>query len=300
MISKFSLLQVSKNLFRNLYFLMFLNGFLIASMFYFRMQSTYEQGLFATIKGSIDSKLDTDDTQDSIVVKAMNTCHELMSNRAPIFGGTQILGPNASFFHATSVDLQTTQGACGSYSQVMAMILKTYDYPVRIAQMKANGTWAAHNIVEVNTNNGWVVLDPTFNAHFVKPDGHLASFDDVHKDWAYYSRQVPQGYDMQYRFEDVRYSNWTKIPVLLPAAKGVLNMILGKAKADTISMRTWFLEVYSIYFYVMIFLYIPVFLFTLRRLIQTKIFPDPNIPFTIRNLVKYMRPMSRQSTEFTR
>jgi len=279
---------------------MFLNGFLLASMFYFRMQSTYEKGLFATIKGSIDSKLDTDDTQDSIVIKAMNTCHELMSNRAPVFGGTQILGPNANFFHATSVDLQTTQGACGSYSQVMAEILKTYDYPVRIAQMKANGTWAAHNIVEVNTDHGWVVLDPTFNAHFVKPDGHLASFDDVHKDWNYYARQVPQGYDMQYKFEDVRYSNWTKVPVLFPAAKGLLNMILGKAKADTISIRTWFLEVYTIYFYVAIFLYIPVFLFTLRRLIQTKVFPDPNIPFTIRNLVKYMRPISRQSTELIR
>lgn len=279
---------------------MFLNGFLLASMFYFKMQSTYEQGLFATIKGSIDSKVDTDDTQDSIVVKAMNTCHELMSNRAPIFGGTQALGPNASFFHATSVDLQTTQGACGSYSQVLATIFKTYDYPVRIAQMKANGIWAAHNIVEVGTDHGWVVLDPTFNAHFVKPDGHLASFSDVHSDWNYYARQVPKGYDMQYRFEDVRYSNWTKIPILFPAAKGLLNMVIGKAKADTISMRTWFLKVYELYFYVSIFLYIPLFLFTLRRLVQTKIFPHPDIPFTVRNLIKYMRLITRQRTEFTR
>ncbi|HVW62746.1 MAG TPA: hypothetical protein VHC48_21995, partial [Puia sp.] len=102
------------------------------------------------------------------------------------------------------------------------------------------------------------------------------------------------------RYEDVRYSNWTKIPVLFPAVKGLLNMIIGKAKADTISVRTWFLKVYDIYFYVIVFLYIPLFLFTLRRLIQTKVFPDPDIPFTIRNLVKYMRPVSRQSTEFTR
>ena len=78
MISKHSF-QLVKNLFRNLYFLMFLNGFLLASMFYFRMESTYEKGLFASIKGSIDSKLDTNDTQDSIIVKAMATCHDLMS-----------------------------------------------------------------------------------------------------------------------------------------------------------------------------------------------------------------------------
>ncbi|MDO6432045.1 transglutaminase domain-containing protein [Flavitalea sp. BT771] len=299
MISKISL-QPLKNLFRNLYFLMFLNGFLIASMFYFRMESTYEEGLFASIKGNIDSRLDANDTQDSIVVKAMATCHELMINRAPIFGGSRLLGPSADFFHGTSVDLMTTQGACGSYSQVMAMILKTYDYPVRIAQMKANGTWAAHNIVEVKTDHGWVVLDPTFNAYWVTPAGRLASFADVRKDWNYYSRQVPANYDMQYRFEDVRYANWTKIPVLMPAAKGILNWVLGKEKADTISVRTWFLKIYSIYFFVTFFLYIPVFLYTFRRLIQTKVFPNPDIPITFGNLIKYMRPFTRQRTEFTR
>ncbi|HVU58700.1 MAG TPA: transglutaminase domain-containing protein [Puia sp.] len=299
MISK-APLQFLKNLFGNLYFLMFLNGFLLASLFYFKMEATYERGLFTSIKNNIDSRLDGNDTQDSIVVKAMATCHDLMSNRAPVFEGTRILGPSADFFHGTSVDLMTTQGACGSYSQVMAMILKTYNYPVRIAQMKANGAWAAHNIVEVKTGHGWVVLDPTFNAHWVRPDGQLASFDDVHKDWNYYSRQVPAGYDMQYHFEDVRYSNWSKIPVVMPAIKGILNLIIGKAKADAISMRTWFLQIYSIYFYVFLFLYIPVFLFTVRRLIQTKIFPNPEIPLTFRNLVKYMRPVGRQNTEFTR
>lgn len=51
-----------KNLVRNLYFLMFLNGFLLASLFYFKMESTYENGLFASIKGSIDNRLDSDDT----------------------------------------------------------------------------------------------------------------------------------------------------------------------------------------------------------------------------------------------
>lgn len=299
MISRLSF-QFLKNLFSNLYFLMFLNGFLIASMFYFKMESTYEQGLFASIKGSIDSKLDTNDTQDSIILKAMATCHELMINRAPIFGGTRLLGPSADFFHGTSVDLMTTQGACGSYSQVMAMILKTYDYPVRIAQMKAHGTWAAHNIVEVQSTHGWVILDPTFDAHWVRPDGHLASFNDVHSNWNYYSRQVPKDYDLQYAFEDVRYSNWTKVPVVFPAIKGLLNLMLGKVKADTISMRTWFLKIYSIYFYSFLFLYIPVFLFTIRRLIQTKVFPSPDVPFTTRNLIKYLKPISRERTELTR
>jgi len=112
---------------------------------------------------------------------------------------------------------------------------------------------------------------------------------------------VPATYDPQYRFDDVRYSNWGKVPVIMPALKGALNFIIGKDKADTISMRTWFLQIYSIYFYIFLFLYIPVFLFTIRRLIRTKVFPNPDIPLTFSNLIKYMRPIAaRQSTEFTR
>src|ERR1700754_2349389 len=95
-------LFVIKKIFRNLYFLMFLNGFLLASLFYFKMEATYENGLFASIKSSIDTRLDSDDTQDSIPVKAMVTCHDLMSTRAPIFEGTRLLGPQSDFFHGTS------------------------------------------------------------------------------------------------------------------------------------------------------------------------------------------------------
>ena len=279
---------------------MFLNGFLLASMCYFKMESSYEEGLFTSIKINIDNKVDKDDTQDSIIVKAMDVCHTLMNNRADIFDNNP-LGARDEVFHSSAVDLMTTKGACGSYSQVLATIISDYHYPVRIAQMKAEGTWAAHNIVEVNTSHGWVVLDPTFNTYFVQPDGHLASFADVKANWPYYSKQVPAGYDMKYRFEDVRYSNWTKIPVILPAIKGSLNLIMGKENADGICMRTFFLHVFHIYFWVFLLIYIPVFLFTFRRLIQTKVFPNPDIPFTIRNLIKYARPqIVRENTEFTR
>lgn len=266
---------------------MFLNGFLIASLFYFKMQAAYEDGLFSTIKSSVDSRIDADDTRDSIVVKTMNACNYLMSNRASIFQKGASLGAQ-DFFHPTSVDLMTTRGACGSYSQVLARMLDSYQYPIRIAQMKANGTWAAHNIVEVNTGSRWVVLDPTYNLSFVTPDHHLASFNDVQHSWDWYSRQVPPGYDLQYRYEDVRYSNWTKIPILLPAVKAMLNFTMGREKADKISMRTWFLKIYTLYLYLTIIIGLPIILFTLRRLIQVKVFPDPDIPFTFHNLVKYI------------
>ena len=280
---------------------MFLNGFLLASMFYFKMESSYEEGLFASIKYNIDNKVDKDDTRDSIVVKAMGVCHALMNNRANIFNTDNTLGVRDEVFHSTAVDLMTTKGACGSYAQVLATIISTYHYPVRIAQMKAGDTWAAHNIVEVNATHGWVVLDPTFNVYFVKPDGQLASFADVKANWPYYAKQVPPGYDMKYRFEDVRYSNWAKVPIIFPAIKNILNLAIGKDNADVISMRTIFLHVFNIYIWVSLIIYIPVFLFTIRRLIQTKVFPSPDIPFTFSNFIKYARSqMNRENTGLTR
>ena len=269
---------------------MFLNGFLLASLFYFKMEAAYENGLFVSIKSSIDSKIDDNDTQDSIVVKAMDACNTLMADRAATFKNGLKLGPQADFFHPASVDLMTAGGACGSYSEVLARILQTYDYPIRIAQMKSNGTYAAHNIVEVKIGTRWVVLDPTFNLSFIKPDKKLASFADVQHDWAYYSKQVPPGYDMAYRYEDVRYTNWQKIPVVFPAIKGVLNLLIGKAEADTLSVRTYMLKIYTIYFYIALFLCIPVLLITIKLIVKKRFFPNQDTPLTFSNLFKHLKP----------
>ncbi|MBS1664816.1 MAG: hypothetical protein JST68_27465 [Bacteroidetes bacterium] len=282
---------IIKKAFRNLYFLMFFNGFILASMFYFKMEASYENGLFSSIKTSIDAQIDTNDTPDSVLVKSMNVCYQLMNPRLSTFNTAATdLGPEASLFHSTAVDLMTTKGACGAYSQVLARIIGTYHYPVRIGQMKAYGYFGAHNVVEAFTGKHWVVLDPTFNQSFVRPDSRLASFADVQNDWAYYSKQVPRNYDFQYRYEEVRYTNWSKVPVLFPAIKGVLNLTMGTEKADGLCIRTIFMNTYAVYYYVLILLYIPIFLLTFRQIIKTKIFPSQDIPFTFRNLIKYMRP----------
>ncbi len=279
-----------KRAFKNLYFLTFLNGFLLASLCYFKMEASYESGLFLSIKNDVDNKIDADDTQDSVVVKAMHTCNFLMGNRAFMFRDAKAMASTkADFFQATSVDLMTTKGACGSYSTVLARILKTLHYPIRIAQMKAAGIYAAHNLVEVETNNGWAVLDPTYDLYFIRPDNHLASFQDVENDWAYYSKQVPKDYDFTYHYEGVRYSNWTKVPIIFPAIKRTLDFFLGKQRADTISIRSYLLDVYDISFYITLCLYLPLFLSTFSNFVKTKIFPERDIPLTFRNFMKYLR-----------
>ena len=278
-----------RRVFGNLYFLTFLNGFLLASLFYFKMEASYETELFHAIHSDINSKIKSADSQDSVVAKVMHVCHDLMDNRGIVFKGMEFRGFKSEMIEPASFDLMTASGACGSYSMVLARVLQGYKFDVRIAQMKSKGIFAAHNIVEVKTEHGWVVLDPLFDFYFVSPSSKLAGFEEVRNNWAYYKPQVPRGYDLNYRYEDVRYSNWTKIPVLLPSIKKILDLTLGKKEADTISLRTYFLRKYNLCFNIFAVIFIVVFSFTIRKLIKAKVFPTQNIPVTFSNVNKYLR-----------
>jgi hypothetical protein len=253
------------------------------------MEASYEKELFHAIHLDISNKISSTDSQDSVVAKAMHVCHNLMDTRGDVFKGSDFQGMKSGMIDPTSFDLMTASGACGSYSMVLARVLQGYKFEVRIAQMKSNGSFAAHNIVEAKTNHGWVVLDPLFDTYFVNPTKKLASFSEVKDNWSYYKSQLPQGYDMNYRYEDVRYSNWSKIPVLLPSFKKILDLTVGKDNADTISLRTYFLRKYVLCFDLFLIIFVLVFSFTIRKLIKAKVFPRQNIPITFSNVYKYLR-----------
>jgi len=273
----------------SLYFLTFLNGFLIASLFYFKMEANYEKELFNAIHTNINTQIVASDSQDSVLLKVMHACHSLLMNRGSVFEGKEFDGFKSDLLEPASIDLMTARGACGSFSMVLSRILQGYQFDVRIAQMKAGGVYAAHNIVEAKTTHGWVVLDPLFDAYFVNPAQKLASFAEVKDNWAYYQKQLPPGYDMKYDYEGVRYTNWAKVPVILPAIKYVLDKTLGKPAADTISMRTYFLRKYNLLFNFFLVFFVIIFSFTLVKLIKAKVFPQKNIPVTFSNIYKYLR-----------
>src|SRR5438445_514921 len=103
----------------NLYFLTFLNGFLLASLFYFKMEANYEKEIFQAIHADINSKIKFSDSQDSVVAKVMHVCHYLMVNRGSVFVGKQFNGIKSDLLDPTSFDLLTASGACGSFSMVL-------------------------------------------------------------------------------------------------------------------------------------------------------------------------------------
>jgi hypothetical protein len=164
-----------------------------------------------------------------------------------------------------SVDLMIAQEACGGFSYVLGRLLQELDTDIRFAQMKVNGMYGGHILIEAKLSHGWVVLDPLYDLYFTRPDGKFASFADVQHNWGHYSSQLPPGYDMAYRYDGVRYTNWDKIPVVMPAVKNILSWNMGKEAAENYSIRNFFLRKFDLIFYAMLAFYSLLLGVTARR-----------------------------------
>lgn len=260
---------------RGKYILIFLNGFLLALLLYFYTENQYEKNLFASLATYVRNSVHETNglptsNKDSLLIKSVHMVHDLGERRLPIFGNLPVNGIKAGYIQPVSVDLMTAQGACGSHAYVLARLLQEMNIEVRIPQMTVKGLNAGHIIVEAKTSSGWVVLDALSNVFFRKPDGNLAGFEDVKNNWNYYQNQVPADYNMSYRYEGVRYTNWDKIPVLMPLIKNVMYWTMGKEKTDNYSLRTLGLNKYKVLFNITLGAYLLVILFSINLLIKAR------------------------------
>jgi hypothetical protein len=248
-------------LIKSLYFLAFINGLLVTSLLYTAIEANYEASIYNAIVENIDTQSTARENKDTFLVKALQLTYSLQHSRQPIFEGTQINGIKSVLLKNSLDDLLTGRGACGSASAILLRILESNNYEVRFGQMKVNGTDAGHIIIEARKNsNNWIVLDPLFNCCFKKPDGQFASFKDVHNNWNYYKSQAPTNYPKEYKYEDVRYTNWNKVPVLGNVVKRVLSFSLGKEAANEISIRPLLQKKFQLLFYILQIITVPILL----------------------------------------
>lgn len=230
------------------------------------MEDSYEKQLFKAMAGYVSDKTQiTSNREENLLLQSLHLTHYLGESRSFIFNDKQLHGLKSSFIHPVTVDLQTANGACGSYAYILSRILSELNITNRIAQMKVNGVYAGHNLVEAKTATGWVVLDGTYDLYFKKPDGSLASFADVQGNWDFYREQVPDNYDFNYRYEGVRYTNWNKIPVIMPMVKNILSLFLGKKEVENFSFRTYFLRKYNVLFQITALIYLTLVVMMIRR-----------------------------------
>jgi hypothetical protein len=224
-------------------FLLFCTGICCTSLFYFFAEASYESQLFAAINKSIHKQLPYHHSVKDFTIRAMNISHQFLEKRTAILNGTTVEGIKAGLFRSPMLDLMTADGACGSYTVVLARILKENNIPVRIGQMKVNGHFGGHIFVEAKTEDGWVVLDPFYNLSFKNENGSLADFTHVNRLWRFYQMQTPGNYNHHYNYDAARYTNWNKIPLISSAAKSALDLFIGRVNADKISLRPYLLKV---------------------------------------------------------
>jgi len=242
--------------FLNRYFLFVLNGFLLAAALLFYMHDAYEHNIVTALSSNIKRQYSKYNSEDSLLIGGLRLTHYLEERRVIVFGPEEINDGYTGILQPLTNDLLTAKGACGSYALVLGSILKDIGFKIRFAQMKVDNTWGGHIIIEAKTKLGWVALDPSFNLAFVKEDGTLASFQDVHSDWNYFKNQLPDNYKREYAYDDVRYTNWEKIPVILPGIRFILNHTIGKEATNEMSIRVFFLRKYRILYYIMLSLYL--------------------------------------------
>ena len=242
--------------FINTYSIFVINGFLLAASLLFYVQDNYEHGIISALSHNVKREYSKYNSTDSMLVGSLRLTHFLEERRNVIFEKEEINEVFADFLRPVTYDLMTAKGSCGSYSIVLGSILHELGYKVRFAQMKVGNIWGGHIIIETQTEKGWVVLDPSFDLFFRKPNGDMASFKDVQQDWNYYKTQLPANYINEYAYADVRYTNWEKIPVIMPALKGLTKLFIGKQATDELSIRIFFLRKFRLLFYAMFICYL--------------------------------------------
>lgn len=248
-----------------LYFLVFLHGAMVMAMFGLAMMSNYENQLLDNIIArAVTPEMD----EQTKALSLLNVTHSLITPRAELFKGGGRSNVRERIFTSADVHLMDGKGACGSFAGVLTRLLQRSGIEARLAQMKCGDEWGCHINLEAKINGRFVALDPLYNLAFEKKNGELADYHEVGSDWQYYRSQVPENYYSAYQYEDVRYTNWQKIPVVMPFAEKLLIALLGD-KAKTFSLRSYVLNIYSTYLALLVFIYL-LLIFVTYRAVRTK------------------------------
>jgi hypothetical protein len=187
----------------------------------------------------------------------MFNINKMMRDRNEIFEAREQLSYKANVFQSVDADLMYGAGACGGFSKVFARALKTAGYTTRIGQMKVNGNYGGNVLLEtyIPSLHKWVVMDPMFLLVFTNPKGAWASYHEVHENWEFYKKQIYYNYNYNYNYAGIRYTNWSKVPLLGSLVYKCLVLVKGEAVANTISLRPYLLDHYRFYKWVLVLVY---------------------------------------------
>ena len=183
----------------NFHFLIAIHTIFLIAIFFTLIKSYYEDRFFGTL---VSKYTNYKMTQEEGALSLLHISHDLAQSNYVIRDESDLYMRKAlfDFLHPRLLKRRID---CGDFTLVLALALQRYGLNVRIAQMKNAKKEGAHILLEAKIGDSWVVLDPKYDLAFIRPDGRLASFNDVKQNWEYFKKQVPLNYNMSYRYEDV-------------------------------------------------------------------------------------------------
>ncbi len=236
------------------------HGIVLTLIVALSLMAAHEDLIFDQIVSQASSE---DMGQQERAIALVETAHSIMDVNFKVLGSTRSISAIERYIGSSDVHLLSPKGHCGSYAHVLARLLQRAEFDVRIAQMEcSNKEVGCHIVVEAKIGGRYVPLDSMYNVYFFKKDETLATYEEVGTDWAYYSQQLPEAYPGYFDYHNVNYTNWNKIPLLMPFIKQVLELFIGE-KVHEISIRPYVLNVYKTYMIAVIAAYVLGILFFL-------------------------------------
>ena len=224
----------------------FLNGVLLTFAVIFFVQSKF---IASQIQYIVHSVMTADMSVEQKALALLGEAHAIVRFGARHVDETlpQVFQrlPVRSFDEA--VILPVT--GCGDAAGILYRLLDEAGIPPRIAQMRCGTLDGCHIVVEGKIGGRWVVFDPLFGFAFRNGNNQLATFREVSADWPRFRQQVPAGYPAAFAYDGVRYTNWEKIPVLMPFLQQVLVAAVGEERTRDISLRSYAMVPNRLYFF---------------------------------------------------
>jgi hypothetical protein len=210
----------------------------------------------------IEKSINKGMTDEKKLTTLLNVTHNFLKDKKGFYqiSSKGKINPNNLILKSINGD-----GDCGVYSKILSRLLIRAGIKVRLGQMKCDNIWACHIIVEAKINNKWIIADPTYNVIFKNRNNQMTEFNEIKNNFEYFRSQVPSNYNLEYDYDDMRYTNWEKMPIITVSAAKIISFLKPNTKYHDISLKIYLLNIYKVYLVGLIIIYcLLIFLQALR------------------------------------
>lgn len=250
--------NISRVVFRKSLIIAFLHGFFVAFLIGKYQEYRYEEALYRSIVEV--NKVQGNDRQTFI--NLVNTTFDIQFYRSNNLNLSRLPSYKGSWLRSGDVQLLDGVGACGNYAHILAELCQVAGFESRIVQLSRGNIQGSHIVVEANIQGRWAAVDALYKIIYYNKDSSFASLDEVRNNRFSYSDQVPADYPYRADYQKYTYTNWNKIPVLMPLIRRVLVVVMGEERVAQLSLRTYFLNAHKSIFYFSLFAYFIFSIFT--------------------------------------